>query len=1796
MPVFVKGSWVWYESASDSWLPLRMMSNNNGKVICKSQAEEEFAIDENVDLPLVNESSLVDIDNMVEMQDLSEAAILHNLRLRFAKDKIYTYISSILVSVNPFKHLPIYSPQIMEEYRVNLQQGQRMEPHVYALADSAFKQMTINHVNQSVIISGESGAGKTEATKLVLQYMAEMSGQSSEVEQQLLEANPIVEAFGNAKTVRNNNSSRFGKWIEVSFDSKNHIAGAKIVSYLLEQSRIVEPGAGERNYHIFYQICQGLSQEQREAWKIGSAEMFSVCGQCLTVEGTDDAREFKEMLHAMDVMRFSKAEQTELLRTTCAVMHLANIEFAGADKAQVTNMDVLSTAAMLLGVDKNALSTVLVSQMRSMGKDRVQTLLGKIAAEGNRDALCKAIYSNQFLGLVSRLNTTLSQPVDNPKIVGVLDIFGFEIFEVNRFEQFCINFANEKMQQHFNEHIFTMEQQEYKNDGVDVAHVSFVDNQECLDMIETGRNSVLAMCDDELKVPKSTDETLLARFNTAFKTHKHYEMSRKAEPKFGVRHYAGTVEYAIQGFLQKNLNKLSPDLADLIGKSNRKYVSGLAPDASNATVGSKFKTQLAELMAALKPTQPHFIRCIKSNTLKVSHTFDSGLVLRQLRYLGLKEVVKIRQLGYPVRRTHKEFADRYRVLAQDQNISEAKQLSKHILESTQQDAQHWRIGTTKVFVRNQVQKALELKRQHALTELASRLQSLAKAKSWRVRYLRLRIVEREMTNALTSEDSKLLDSLISRYEVLQLNLNPKLLEDCIRRRNYLIKRKAVERALRAAIKAKDVVLLRGALEQTKDVDMSYSDLPQKAQYLLDKLILLGKKQDQAIEERSLAAATEAVQLAEELGVATTTERQMVALMKQLENEAQVKSVLKQAMQSRDLNALRHALQVAMNHKSGTMVGNALQRALAAGLDSDPLVIEAMGLEKTLDREVTIAKMASELQAALDTEDLHILETTVKLANDAQMSEHVLFKKCQEKIALIHKTQAIGKLLLTAVSSKNLTQLEHAIQQAESNDMRTLSEYSSAVKTRNEILDALRRVKEAQEAADRARVAAEEKAAAAREEELRQGIIREETEREEETRLLQLSQQQEQAKLEEALDAVVAMGAIATEETIEVQAAIQERTQRDLIEEAWQSLQATMEANDAALLQASIERVTAVGLPRGMIYPEMFAKAKAQLKDLQAETGFREQELKEAELATKSELLPEAPPPEPADSKQPDSTPQAALVLEMSEYSKSDYELLKFPQLKSASDFVKNQIERGRAIEDKAQEKLGMLKYSKDALVTALTKVPNELEDKACQLFKTVQGFMGDRFYSFPDGLVCGLIEMVIHSPQLKNEAYVQVLKQLNNNPKKEGRQLGWVLFSLLAAHVAPDREFVMYVFHATTDSTLTLGFEDYAEYVRYNLQATLKRPLLEAKPGTPILSAETVAGFRTRSMKGAEVCIHILDGSSVQLNAKAWDSPAALASLAAKQLGFTDSETLALYEMRENSITHLEEQDCVLDFQLGWPEPEADEKTETTAAGPQKKKILNFFSKASAPKPKVVRPKFVLLRRLCPRPFGESFDLLLKRVMALQTSRDVSLSYIPVKDEEAVVLAAYGRRLSALPPAHPGAGNWSPLILDTCPSFLKVDKFPDKVSKKLMESMFSNKSNDTIINGFLGLVKELPLFGAQFFEVTNTADPQFSPSLILAINMKGVYLLKADTRVPEYYCALGSLLGWNCTPVLVVLVAKLERKTKTGVGKLTIRLNITNARVGREVCALLMDYCTLMLKTLKSEKKATSVSASLQAS
>jgi myosin VIIa len=662
-----------------------------------------------------------------------------------------------------------------------------------AIADTTYRNLQEGCKSQSVIISGESGAGKTEATKLILRYLATRTNKSTVVEQQLLQANPVMEAFGNAKTVRNDNSSRFGKYTKVYFDESGCIGGAQITTYLLEKSRIVRQAAGERNYHIFYMLCKGATVQQRQRLRLREMGDFHYLSQsgCYSTD-RDEVQDFAHLRGALHFLGVGDEQQEDLWTLVAAILHLGNLRFksaaptadesvnldagvagsgAGAtgavgggrtprgnakfqDGSAVSTPQVLSTVAHLLQLDARELERSLTSRVVVVGGNTLTIPVVPEAAVDLRDALAKALYDQLFQYLVMLLNRAtydigVAQRV-SPSFIGVLDIFGFENFDAhNSFEQFCINYANEKLQQQFNQHIFKDEQARYAAEGIDFSKVDYRDNQACIDLIEK-RGGILSLLDEECRFPGSTDRSLLEKLhrNHDGRSPDYQKPRRLGNTHFGVRHYAGGVDYLTDGFLDKNRDTLTPGLLTLVDRSDFAFlrdmweerIAALLPAASTTartssysasapstpitssrhsktsnTVGGKFKVQLAELYQALSQTSPYYVRCIKPNSVKQADQFDDDLVSTQLRYSGMMETIRIRKLGFPVVVPFREFVVRYGCLAPaDVSMDDASLLCEaceRILDSVALSATLCRadspVGTVSVFMRDIASAVLE---------------------------------------------------------------------------------------------------------------------------------------------------------------------------------------------------------------------------------------------------------------------------------------------------------------------------------------------------------------------------------------------------------------------------------------------------------------------------------------------------------------------------------------------------------------------------------------------------------------------------------------------------------------------------------------------------------------------------------------------------------------------------------------------------------------------------------------------------------------------------------------------------------------------------------------------------------------------------------------------------------------------------------------------------------------------------------------------------------------------------------
>ncbi|XP_074285569.1 myosin-1-like isoform X1 [Silene latifolia] len=709
----------WYQLPNGNWELGKVISSAGAETIISLPEGKVVKVQTDSLLP-ANPDILDGVDDLMQLSYLSEPSVLYNLQYRYDRDMIYTKAGPVLVAVNPFKKVPLYGDECIEAYKSKSAES----PHVYAIADTALREMTRDEVNQSIIISGESGAGKTETAKIAMQYLAALGGGSG-IEYEILKTNPILEAFGNAKTLRNDNSSRFGKLIEIHFSETGKICGAKIQTLLVrQQSRVVQCSEGERSYHIFYQLCAGAPDSLKEKLNLRSLEEYNYLKQsnCYTIPSVDDAEQFHNVLEALDVVHVTKDDQENAFAMVSAVLWLGNVSFTIIDNdnhVEPVLDEALLSVAKLLGCKVEELQLALSTRNMKVRKDNIVQKLTLSQAIDTRDALAKSIYSCLFDWLVEKINKSLGVGKRHTgRAISILDIYGFESFDKNSFEQFCINYANERLQQHFNRHLFKLEQEEYIQDGIDWTKVDFEDNQACLNLFEKKPLGLLSLLDEESTFPNGTDLTFANKLKQHLKSNPCFRGER--EKAFSVSHYAGEVTYDTTAFLEKNrdlmhldsiqllstcTSPLPPKFAESMRGQSEKPVAGPlyksgGADSQKLSVASKFKSQLFQLMQRLESTTPHFIRCIKPNSLQSPANYEQSLVLQQLRCCGVLEVVRISRSGFPTRMTHQKFARRYGFLLLESVASQDPlSVSVAILHQFNILPDMYQVGYTKLFFR-----------------------------------------------------------------------------------------------------------------------------------------------------------------------------------------------------------------------------------------------------------------------------------------------------------------------------------------------------------------------------------------------------------------------------------------------------------------------------------------------------------------------------------------------------------------------------------------------------------------------------------------------------------------------------------------------------------------------------------------------------------------------------------------------------------------------------------------------------------------------------------------------------------------------------------------------------------------------------------------------------------------------------------------------------------------------------------------------------------------------------------------
>ncbi|XP_010537575.1 PREDICTED: myosin-5 [Tarenaya hassleriana] len=752
----IVGSHVWVQDPDLAWVDGEVIRINNHDVHVHTRKGKTVVTNISKLFPEDTEAPPGGVDDMTKLSYLHEPGVLQNLATRYELNEIYTYTGQILIAVNPFQRLPhLYDTHMMEQYK-GVALGE-LSPHVFAVADAAYRAMINEGKSNSILVSGESGAGKTETTKMLMRYLAFLGGRSGvegrTVEQQVLESNPVLEAFGNAKTVRNNNSSRFGKFVEIQFDKNGRISGAAIRTYLLERSRVCQISDPERNYHCFYLLC-AAPPEDIEKYKLGNPQSFHYLNQsnCYKLDGVDDAHEYLATRRAMDIVGIGDEEQEAIFRVVAAILHLGNINFAKGkeiDSSVIKDEKSrfhLNLAADLLMCDSQSLEDALIKRVMVTPEEIITRTLDPDNAIGSRDALAKTIYSRLFDWIVDKINTSIGQDPSSKSIIGVLDIYGFESFKCNSFEQFCINFTNEKLQQHFNQHVFKMEQEEYTKEEIDWSYIEFIDNQDVLDLIEKKPGGIIAVLDEACMFPKSTHETFAQKLFQTFKDHKRFVKPKLSRTEFTISHYAGEVTYQANQFLDKNKDYIVAEHQALLTASGCSFVVGLFPplheesskSSKFSSIGSRFKLQLHSLMETLNATEPHYIRCIKPNNVLKPGILENFNIIHQLRCGGVLEAIRISCAGYPTRRTFYDFLNRFGLLAPDvlEGNYDDKIACQKILDK--KGLKGYQVGKTKIFLRAGQMAELDARRTEVLGNAARIIQRRAHTYIARREFLSIR--------------------------------------------------------------------------------------------------------------------------------------------------------------------------------------------------------------------------------------------------------------------------------------------------------------------------------------------------------------------------------------------------------------------------------------------------------------------------------------------------------------------------------------------------------------------------------------------------------------------------------------------------------------------------------------------------------------------------------------------------------------------------------------------------------------------------------------------------------------------------------------------------------------------------------------------------------------------------------------------------------------------------------------------------------------------------------------------------
>ena len=1370
-----------------------------------SAAQSETLIDCNTE---ALDANIVDL---VNISDLNEMSILHNLRIRFKCDNIYTRISSILISVNPFKMLPLYTAEKLDMYR-NGSRG--LPPHIYATAYNAYNSMLSDGGDQSMVISGESGAGKSEATKLILQFLADVSTRqnaafgvatgSSSLENKLLAANPILEAFGNAKTLRNNNSSRFGKLITVNFDKNGCIIGGGIVNYLLEKSRVVFQTQGERNYHIFYQLLSivDVDAQLTSKLKLQQPKLFDFTSQSGVdhVDGISDDKDFDDVKNSMSVLKFSPEEMQSVFTMVAGVLHFGNLKFkvvkntTTEDAAEIVNTDTLAHACSLWGIDNSSDIQKLLTSKNIGTKEVVLVTYNVMQAQDARDAMVKRVYSELFQLLVDKINKELaSEDKSRHKFIGVLDIFGFESFAVNSFEQLCINYCNEKLQFHFNEHIFKMEQTLYAAEGIVIPGTAFVDNQPTLDLLELKATGVFSLCDDEINVPRGSDETFLSKVLGKYADSKppHPNLVRpKAKEvsdflkNFGIVHYAGTVFYNVTNFLLKNKDELHPDIVASLRASRLPMMQAMmaerevavdltAGDKAQAkrgsavqrkvTLGGQFKTQLAELVSTLNNTYPHFVRCMKSNDEKKGNLFSSARMLEQLRYAGLVEVCRIRKLGFPVRRPFEEFYKRFKCC--DIGCKDLDSLLQSLLDKAVLKEGEWARGHSRVFMRNQQSIELELERERAFTVVVKLVQKVARGYVMRTRLKAYKVLLREVERAIAGRELRSLTAAIEHaFELPFGGAHLPLVRAAKVLQARLKEEERVQALLQGAVAVRELNGLRIAIATAEAMDP-----PFQPPLLLEARAVVARLEAEIECKAGLVAAMAArclqqlahfIAVADEMLYECAERQQAQALRARIDHENDLLEKVNSAAVERNLS----------------LITSLISECFDYGISDRAEVLAAVGVKEEILVEIAEAEREAEEER----------------------------QRLERELAIVKRNQLLGEAkeaLLAAIESNEPETLNQALQEATRLGLPSDTPEVQAAEQHQLMLQSVQEVGSRISAAVRL---LQFKAAA-------QGLVEEDL-----------------SPLQQAVDGARALESPLASQLVDEGVKATELYSRHAA--AAVELELALASNERLRLKSALEaaenlemRVPAVPLVR-----EALRVAEEAFRSERASGSF--------------DALVQKPYDEAEQARR--------MRREVAAQARFDHR--NFPYLCTADDFAKG------IIINKAKAKECFLSFQSSVIPRSLLELDKEFSRVAVQMHKNLLGYMGDKQLSFPAMLAHDILQKGFKYKEIRDEIYMQIIKQINLNPRPESVAKGWQMLCMCVGTFPPSYEFENFLLHYIMEKLAGRGaVADYAKYCLRTLEA-----LLNNGDGSGfVLSVEEIWAYKERPPILAT--IYLVDGNVI---------------------------------------------------------------------------------------------------------------------------------------------------------------------------------------------------------------------------------------------------------------------------------------------------------------------------------------------